>query len=478
MDDSQELVRRIAGEVMQRLQQQPEPAASSGRSPRRPGTTGKSLLVLLTGGDRDLDEVLVQTGRLTASAKKARVVLSASAQKLIGVPAVRRAAPEAEVLTEGDVFALLREAQLIVLPNMSLNAASKIACLMPDSLVCILAVYGLLSGIPLLASRDSLLPVQLQEGALPPAARKAIDDLSQRLEAMGVQLFHLQELTASGGQKGQGERAKKPSSCTLAAAGECSECGQCVEHRPGEVQQLVESGASRVGAASGSRPAADGIARLIDHTLLKPDATEEQIKKLCQEALEFSFASVCVNPSWVPLAAKLLEGSLVKVCTVIGFPLGATTPTTKAIETRDAIANGAREIDMVINVGALKSGDDQLVLRDIEAVVAAARGQALVKVILDTALLTKEEIVKACLLAKRAGADFVKTSTGFGGGGATVEDIALMRQTVGEGMGVKASGGIRDRKSAEALVAAGASRIGASASVAIATGKAPGGQGY
>ncbi|HOX44020.1 MAG TPA: deoxyribose-phosphate aldolase [Myxococcota bacterium] len=220
------------------------------------------------------------------------------------------------------------------------------------------------------------------------------------------------------------------------------------------------------------------MAAYIDHTLLKPDATEKEIRKLCEEARQHSFASVCVNPGRVKLCAELLRGSPVKVCTVIGFPLGATTPTSKAIETRDAIANGANEIDMVLNIGALKSGDDGLVSQDIEGVVQAARGQALVKVILETALLTREEKIKACLLAKAAGANFVKTSTGFSSGGATVQDIALMRETVGPDMGVKASGGIRDRATAEAMVAAGATRIGASASVAIATGQKTAGKGY
>ncbi|MBI5501443.1 MAG: deoxyribose-phosphate aldolase [Deltaproteobacteria bacterium] len=233
-----------------------------------------------------------------------------------------------------------------------------------------------------------------------------------------------------------------------------------------------------MGAAVGATPGSGDLARYIDHTLLKPDATEPEVRKLCEEARKHTFASVCVNPSWVGLCAKLLAGSPVKVCTVIGFPLGATTPTAKAVETRDAIANGAAEIDMVINVGALKSGDDDLVCRDIEGVVQAARGAAIVKVILETALLAREEKIKACLLAKRAGADFVKTSTGFSSGGATVEDIALMRETVGPAMGVKASGGIRDTATAAAMVAAGATRIGASASVAIVTGQKTGGKGY
>ncbi|MBU1218438.1 deoxyribose-phosphate aldolase [Myxococcota bacterium] len=240
---------------------------------------------------------------------------------------------------------------------------------------------------------------------------------------------------------------------------------------------MVSSGADRVASTVGA-PVTLDLAPYIDHTLLKPDATEDQVRKLCEEARKHSFASVCVNPSWVSLCSRMLAGSTVKVCTVIGFPLGATTSTAKAIETRDAIANGAHEIDMVINVGALKSGNDALVKDDIEAVVAAAKGRGIVKVILETALLTREEKVKACLLSKMAGADFVKTSTGFVPGGATVEDIALMRETVGPDMGVKASGGIRDTKTAKDMVAAGATRLGASASVAIVSGTASSGSGY
>ncbi|MEK7232623.1 MAG: deoxyribose-phosphate aldolase [Elusimicrobiota bacterium] len=209
-------------------------------------------------------------------------------------------------------------------------------------------------------------------------------------------------------------------------------------------------------------------ARYVDHTLLKPNATQEEIGKLCDEAKTFCFASVCVNPSYVALCAQQLRGSGVKVCTVVGFPLGSTTPTVKAIESRDAIANGADEIDMVINIGALKSGNDIVVYDDIKAVRDATRGKIL-KVILETSLLSHEEKVRACVIAKRAGADFVKTSTGFGGGGATVEDIRLMRETVGPMMGVKASGGIRDAKIAADMIAAGATRLGTSASIAIVT---------
>ncbi|MGG0657556.1 deoxyribose-phosphate aldolase [Rummeliibacillus pycnus] len=211
-------------------------------------------------------------------------------------------------------------------------------------------------------------------------------------------------------------------------------------------------------------------ASYIDHTLLKPEATEEQIITLCAEAKEFDFASVCVNPTWVSVAATELKGAISKVCTVIGFPLGASTSATKAFETKDAIANGADEIDMVINIGALKSGQFDVVESDIKAVVDAANG-TLVKVIIETCLLTDEEKVKACELSVAAGADFVKTSTGFSTGGATAEDVALMRKTVGPKIGVKASGGVRSLEDLEAMVAAGATRIGASSGVKIMQGQ-------
>ncbi|MFE4024620.1 MULTISPECIES: deoxyribose-phosphate aldolase [Priestia] len=214
------------------------------------------------------------------------------------------------------------------------------------------------------------------------------------------------------------------------------------------------------------------ITGIIDHTLLKADATEEQITVLAQEAKEYSFASVCVNPTWVKKAAELLKDAPeVKVCTVIGFPLGATTSAVKAFETTNAIENGADEVDMVINIGALKDKNYDLVQSDIQSVVDAAKGKALVKVIIETALLTDEEKAKVSELAVKAGADFVKTSTGFSTGGATVEDVALMRKTVGPDVGVKASGGVRGLEDAKAMIEAGATRIGASSGVSIAKGQ-------
>ena len=214
------------------------------------------------------------------------------------------------------------------------------------------------------------------------------------------------------------------------------------------------------------------ITGIIDHTLLKADATEEQVTVLAQEAKEYSFASVCVNPTWVKKAAELLKDAPeVKVCTVIGFPLGATTSAVKAFETTNAIENGADEVDMVINIGELKDKNYDLVQSDIQAVVDAAKGKALVKVIIETALLTDEEKAKVSELAVKAGADFVKTSTGFSTGGATVEDVALMRKTVGPDVGVKASGGVRGLEDAKAMIEAGATRIGASSGVSIAKGQ-------
>ena len=245
-------------------------------------------------------------------------------------------------------------------------------------------------------------------------------------------------------------------------------CHQVVDDCcPDRLRGVLDAGASRVGLhAIGGAPS--GISQMIDHTLLKPDATRQNIEDLCREAAQFKFATVCVNPTWVALAGRLLAGSGVGVCSVVGFPLGATTADVKGYETQRAIFDGAREIDTVINVGALKSGDLRVVERDIEAVAGPCRQcGALSKVIIEAALLTDDEKVTACTLAKAAGADYVKTSTGFGPGGATVADVALMRRVVGAEMGVKAAGGVRDLEGLKAMVAAGATRVGASAGVKI-----------
>jgi deoxyribose-phosphate aldolase len=252
----------------------------------------------------------------------------------------------------------------------------------------------------------------------------------------------------------------------------CAE-GLCVRTCFDRTGKVVSAGAERLSSTIGVIPQDGAIASMIDHTMLKPEATPDQIAQLCFEARKHGFASVCVNPTWVRLCAQLLHGSPVKVCTVTGFPLGASAPEVKAFETQNALDNGATEIDMVVNIGALKARDLDLVARDIRGVVAAAHARgALVKVIIEAVLLNDEEKTIACLLAKEAGADFVKTSTGFASGGATVADVALMRRVVGPEMGVKAAGGVRTYEDAENMIKAGATRIGASAGVKIIQGPA------
>lgn len=252
--------------------------------------------------------------------------------------------------------------------------------------------------------------------------------------------------------------APAPCDCHAAPAGCC----------PDRLGLLVGEGAARFGLQAPASLYSRELARRIDHTLLKPEATRAQIEALCAEARQHGFATVCLNPAWVGLAFRLLGGSETGVCTVVGFPLGATLPEVKAYEAARVVAEGASEVDMVVNVGALKSGDYRLVERDIAGVVDAShKAGALVKVILETALLTDDEKVRACVVSRVAGADFVKTSTGFGPGGATVSDVALMRRVVGPSMGVKAAGGVRDLKAARAMIEAGADRIGASVGVKI-----------
>lgn len=254
-----------------------------------------------------------------------------------------------------------------------------------------------------------------------------------------------------------------------AAANECALChDECFVKCPDRMHSIIAGGGVRFGLTGAESEAARKVAHYIDHTLLKPEATRDEILKLCEEGARYGFASVCINPVWVREAACALRGSGVKVCTVIGFPLGANTPDVKAYEARRAVFDGATELDMVLNIGALKSEEYDLALRDIRGVVDVAHeAGCLCKVIIETALLTDDEKVRACLIAKEASADFVKTSTGFSKGGATVADIALMRRAVGGQMGVKASGGVRDYKQAQEMIEAGATRIGASVGVKI-----------
>ncbi len=281
-----------------------------------------------------------------------------------------------------------------------------------------------------------------------------------------------ERLGANGGANLTVLQPRDRGDCTddSAPGEDCASCGTCVVRRPWSVRAMEGAGAMRVGAAAGVGAVPADLAKLIDHTLLRPDATRDDIVALCKEAKQYRFASVCVNTTWVGVAKALLAGTDVMVCAVVGFPLGAMTPTAKAYEARDAVRQGAREIDMVVNLGALKSKDYETVYEDICRVVKAA-APAAVKVILETSTLEHDQKVIGCTLAKLAGAAFVKTSTGFGKGGATVEDVALMRAIVGNDVGVKASGGVRTTEDALKMAAAGANRIGASASIAIVSGK-------
>ncbi|MDD5371642.1 MAG: deoxyribose-phosphate aldolase [Anaerolineaceae bacterium] len=274
------------------------------------------------------------------------------------------------------------------------------------------------------------------------------------------------EVLTAMGEMPQGASDPAGAQCKLV-------CGEntCIRTCFDQVGKVISAGADRLSSGPGGVPADLKLAGMIDHTLLKPEATPDQITQLCLEARQYGFASVCINPVWVGLCAGLLKGSSVKVCTVIGFPLGANAPEVKVFEARNALDFGANELDMVLNIGAVKARDLKMAARDIRGVVATGHERGmLVKVIIETALLDDEEKVIACLLAKEAGADFVKTSTGFSTGGATVHDVALMRKVVGPEMGVKASGGVRTFEDANALVRAGATRIGASASVKIVQG--------
>jgi deoxyribose-phosphate aldolase len=277
------------------------------------------------------------------------------------------------------------------------------------------------------------------------------------------------ERLALGGVGG-GDPGTDPSSPCDATAETCNGCGFCVTRKETVVDKLITLGADRVAAGPGGNKPKEQMSKYIDHTLLKNDATYDDLKKVCEEARKWEFATVCVNASNIPLVSKLLAGSGVKPIAVVGFPLGAMTPHAKAFEAREAVRAGAREIDMVINLGALKSRDYAMVADDICKVVEASKPYP-VKVILETAELTYDQKVIGCALSKAGGAAFVKTSTGFGKGGATVEDVELMRGIVGGDIGVKASGGVRSREDLEAMVAAGANRVGASASVAIVQGK-------
>jgi len=466
------------------------------------------VLAVVMAANRNLEEAMASLRKIS---ERCSVTLLAtpSAVKDFGADKIRAAAGVNDLLVADkapSAVDLTQSHDVLVFATLSMNGLSKLTTFAVDSSVFITAYYFFQAGKPIFAARDGLWCTRFPEPAPgSPAGRKA-EEMLNGLKSMGVRVCSAKTLgsevlwsvgepgfasslgrttVGTAGKVFQGaasparpaeERAPVPAPKPLESHGGehtgTASCPHCQSIGKLNAPALQALGAERLSVC---RPSEKGheVAFLIDHTLLKPNATQEEVGKLCEEAKKYCFASVCINPAYVPLAAQLLRGSGVRVCTVIGFPLGSTTPTVKAIEARDAIANGADEIDMVINVGAVKSGNYALVLDDIRAVRDATRGKVL-KVIIETAYLTREEKVKACELSKEAGADFVKTSTGFGPGGATVEDIALMRSVVGPTMGVKASGGIRDQETALKMVEAGATRIGASASVSITMGKKAG----
>jgi deoxyribose-phosphate aldolase len=473
----------------------------------------KKVLAIFMGGDRNLAASVSAVANI-ADRFETKLLLSKSAEKIIG--ADKLAGIKAEIIHDDgkqNPVQISSWPDVLVIPVLTLNGLTKIAGLMPDSLHSNIIIGCLERGIPVIAARDSIWCSCYNPPAPGTPLYKKVEEYVSQIRGYGIKVVTASDLAVEvlGPAQAAGGFAEKEIKLTMSSGGkifdgkssiggpsletsrssfkfssaasvssdtcpafsnpgvECSACGRCVERKAGAVKAVVDAGASRISATDGSAIGLS-LAPYIDHTLLKANATQEEIGKLCAEARKYLFASVCVNPANVSQAAKLLAGCPVKVCTVIGFPLGATTPTVKAIEARDAIANGAGEIDMVLNVGALKSGNYQLVLDDIKAVREATRGK-LLKVRLETADLNKEEKIRACQLSKQAGADFVKTSTGFGPSGATVEDIRLMRETVGPGMGVKASGGIRTQDDAKKMVDAGATRVGASASVAIVLGQ-------
>jgi len=474
----------------------------------------KKVLVVFMGGDRNLETSVSAVEKISQQIET-KILLTKSAEKIIGIEKLSRIKCEL-IKDDGkqNPIQLSSWPDMLVVAIFTLNGLTKIALLSPDSLHSNVIIGCLERGIPVIAVRDSIWCSCYNPPALGTALYKKVEEYISQIKSYGVKVINADELvnealkpssttsgntykeiklTMSSGGKIFGVQSNmggpsletSKSSFKFASIGvadecpaftnpgiECSACGRCVERKSGSVKAVVEAGAARI-SASDAKNIGLKIAPMIDHTMLKANATQEEIGKLCEEARKYSFASVCINPANVALASRLLSGSVAKVCTVIGFPLGATTPTVKAIEARDAIANGADEIDMVINVGAIKSGNYALALDDIKAVREATRGKIL-KVILETAYLNKAEKIKACQLSKEAGADFVKTSTGFGPSGATVEDIRLMRETVGPSMGVKASGGIRTQDDAKKMVDAGATRVGASASVAIVLGSDPG----
>lgn len=441
------------------------------------GSLGNEPLFVVCGNHLGKDGVFKLVPQIKNRFKRFHAVLSSAATGVFSGP--KRIFAGFQVSAFSDEFDQhMRHYTSVVVLNTSVNTLAKLAQLIADTEPTVAIFKALKEKKPVYMTTDPLLPWQINA----PITQK-IQGYLREMESFGVSLLQTDEIlgrlggtTSAGAPAGMGSGGVLPFPSKDQDCRTCAWAGHCATLCSDRVSAVTGQGAGRIAAAPLAGAVSKDLARMIDHTLLKADATEADIRKLCDEAATNSFFSVCINPTWVSLAAKLLKGSKTKVCTVVGFPLGATSSQAKEAETREAIRDGADEIDMVINVGALKAGKYALVLEDIKAVVRGAQGRT-TKVILETALLNEDEKRKACELSRDAGADFVKTSTGFGPGGATVEDIKMMREIVGPRMGVKASGGVRDTETANKMIKAGANRIGASASVAIVQGKKPAGGG-
>jgi len=464
--NAEELVKKITSEVMERLN-------TSSYS----DYNGSKIFMILTGADGVFKKALPYIEAILKNFE-VDILLSKSAEHFISKEELRSYG--ANQIYDFSDFVGIKKAviacQKIVIPLMTLNTASKVANQISDNSVTAAIIHALIYGKEIVVAKEGIEWCYKGRSHLCSGFVEKAESTIKTLKSFGIKVCNIENIIEGLSSINTNNRIETNNICTL-NGDSCLACGLCIEKKTDAVNNILSAGATRIGATTGFEVLPENLAKFIDHTLLKPDAKEEQIIKLCEEAKKYGFASVCVNPTFVPLAAELLKGTDVKVCTVIGFPLGATTTDTKVFETKDAIRKGATEIDMVINVGALKAKNYKYVENDIRAVVEAAKPY-IVKVIIETALLTDEEKIAACSLAKSAGAAFVKTSTGFGPGGATVEDVALMRKVVGKDVGVKASGGVRDYPSAISMVKAGATRIGASAGIAIVSGQITDNKGY
>ncbi len=453
---SDEIIERIANEVIRELERSGSSAPVAVRSTGSSAGAGCRKLVVAAGDATDLLKKFAVGGHAVVCTP--------------GLESDAKSLGFSEIHTDANLWdfsKILAGVEEVVIPNIPLTLLSKIVNFISDSSAAGVVLAAIERNIPVSATLD------MARTATNPAVAARLLDLRKTAESMGIRFTDGADLRVDSATCA----LVTPCATPLHGVEEGEVCGACWVQDPKGIQDFLEAGATRFGTQLGQTVTEPGLAQYIDHTMLKAQTTKPEIEQLCKEAREYKFASVCVNPFWVPLCASLLKGSGVKVCTVIGFPLGATSTAAKVAETQDAIRNGAEEVDMVIIVGALKAGDQDAVRKDVAAVKQAAANRIL-KVILETGLLTDEEKMIACQLCKEAGADFVKTSTGFGPGGATLSDIALMRRVVGPGMGVKASGGVKDTKTAQQMIAMGATRIGASAGIAIVKGEEAKGSGY